>query len=611
MFNRLETTSLTVSEVLSASRTYAIPAYQRPYAWSSKQISQLFEDVSAAAGLDEPSASEADYFLGNLIFLRESQRAANGVEQAVVTGGAPPRLDIVDGQQRLVTLTILLAVLRDAETDQAHRVALDDLLFAPLNPAASRVEVQKREMIPRLELRENDQLFFATHIQNMHGTQITPVPNNALGQPHRTLSDAKALLTDVVGKLEPHERRQLVEYIKTRCHVVAIVTEDLDKAHKLFSVINDTGLKLQRNQILKAEVLRAAPKARASEIQDLWDQTERELGPRFEDLFSHIRTAYGIKRPQIIKAIRDLIEQLGGAEPFVRQALLPLAKAYRLILSSDQASNSLGEETKTLLLKMRRLNGEDWIPAAMLAVIQAEDEPDVCHRTLLEIDRFAHMLRLMCLGAGRRQTRMAKVCTALQSDDGFRADPHPVFGISKEETRLIAHHLRDLYGRNPQACKLVLMRLNDEMAGTVVKLPSVEFSVEHVLPQRPKSTSDWRNVFPNAEQRQACTTSLGNLVLVTPSQNSRARNEEFSTKRTIYNQPEKDREVLTITRDAISSGNWDAATIATREQRLLSMLTELWRLELPGLTQNPRLAHADSAPSMNVATPTTTQATSA
>ncbi|MEO1207094.1 MAG: DUF262 domain-containing HNH endonuclease family protein [Pseudomonadota bacterium] len=575
MFNRLETASLTVLEVFSASRTYMIPAYQRPYSWSSKQIAQLFEDISAAAGLDDPAISEADYFLGNLIFLRDTGGPARSSENGM------QRLDIVDGQQRLVTLSILLAVLRDAETDQAHRAAIDSLLFAPKNPAASRTQLQQRETIPRLTLREIDQAFFAAHIQDMAASQIAAVSPDTLPQPHRNLKDAQSLLSDLVGQLTTDERRQMVEYLKNNCHVVSIMTEDLDKAHKLFSVINDTGLKLQRNQILKAEVLRETPTQSTDRVQVVWDEIERELGPRFEDLFSHIRTAFGIKRPQIIKAIRHLIAEMGGAESFVHEALLPFAKAYRLILTADQNGNPLPDDLKTLLLKMRRLSGEDWMPAAMFAVQRAQTDPDQGYRALVEIDRLAHLLRLMCLGAGRRQTRMTKVCTALREGNAFTTDTDGVFAITKEETRMVAHHLRDLYGRNPQACKLVLMRLNDELTGSVASLPSGEFSVEHVLPQRPKGSSAWREVFPNAEQRAVCTTSLGNLVLVSPAQNSRAKNEEFKTKIDIYANPEKGRRIVRITQDAIQADIWDAETIARRQQHFVEIISRIWRVELP------------------------------
>ena len=61
-----------------------------------------------------------------------------------------------------------------------------------------------------------------------------------------------------------------------------------------------------------------------------------------------------------------------------------------------------------------------------------------------------------------------------------------------------------------------------------------DYSVEHVLPQRPGATSEWRRWFADAEEREICTESLGNLVAVTQKQNDRARNQEFSRKREIY-----------------------------------------------------------------------------
>ena len=78
--------------------------------------------------------------------------------------------------------------------------------------------------------------------------------------------------------------------------------------------------------------------------------------------------------------------------------------------------------------------------------------------------------------------------------------------------------------------RLVLLRLNDEIAGSPQNLSIPELTVEHVLPRKHGTGSAWRVCFPDAQEREHCTEALGNLVLVTKSQNDKAGNLDFARK---------------------------------------------------------------------------------
>ena len=81
---------------------FVIPEYQRPYTWGVEHAVQLLVDLQEALerDLDEP------YFLGSIVLVKDAQS---------------PRAEVIDGQQRLVTLTLLLAVLRDIVEDPSLR----------------------------------------------------------------------------------------------------------------------------------------------------------------------------------------------------------------------------------------------------------------------------------------------------------------------------------------------------------------------------------------------------------------------------------------------------------------------------------------------------------
>ena len=189
---------------------------------------------------------------------------------------------------------------------------------------------------------------------------------------------------------------------------------------------------------------------------------------------------------------------------------------------------------------------------------------------------------MLCLGTGKRVRRLAAVVQLVKSRAPVQPGGGP-FALSRDEMRNIGYHLRSMYRRDAQVCKQLLLRLNDELTRSATVLDPKDYSVEHVLPQRPGATSEWRRWFADAEEREACTESLGNLVAVTQRQNDRARNQEFHRKREIYRGSEDDPPVLPITRDVADATAWRAPEIRAREAKLLALMREIWGIEAVGM----------------------------
>jgi hypothetical protein len=132
-----------------------------------------------------------------------------------------------------------------------------------------------------------------------------------------------------------------------------------------------------------------------------------------------------------------------------------------------------------------------------------------------------------------------------------------------------------LHLRSPPTAKLVLLRLNDRMARTPQSLANDEFTVEHVLPRKLGTNSQWRAWFPLPEERERCTHSLGNLVLVTKTQNDKASNLEFARKQSVYFQTTG--APLPPLNDPLrQQTEWKAAQITEREADLLHVLQVMW-----------------------------------
>lgn len=582
MFSGLPSASFRISDLLTRSLRFCVPSYQRSYSWTVKEGGQLLEDVATAAGIDDKEACEPDYFLGAILLLAADGEALPRPGEEAASSRA---YEIVDGQQRLVTLTILVAVLRELESDTGHPTwwQLDALLALD----AGEADPERRVSGFRLELRPREQAFLVRFVQQRGGCALEPEEDSLCVGEANILAVRNHFIAELSG-MEPQDRRRLAEYLCSQCYFVVLLTHDIDRAHRMFTVLNERGKPLQRNDILKAEVIRALPQDKAASVARQWDEVSLRLGADFEQLFSHVRSIHGRLKPQVIAAVRSIMEEAGGPETFVEQDLVPLGEAYYRILNASDTQVPLDPEVRRYLLYLNRLNGEDWVPAAMLALRLHETDPIGARYLLGEIDRLAHLLRILCLGNGRRVRRFGAVVEAIKSGAALKPDA-PVFRLTREEMRSLLHNLKNLHGRNAQVCKLILLRLNDGLLDRTTVLDPAVFTVEHVLPQRPSATSEWRRLFPDGEEREACTECLGNLVLVTQKQNDRARNQELAAKQAIYGAVEDGSTVLEITREALEARAWTPAEVRAREARLLEFLTAMWRF---GTADRPALAPA-------------------
>lgn len=570
MFQHLPTASLTAADLLAGSFRFVVPAYQRPYCWTPDEAGQLLDDLIAASGIEDRDAAEPDYFVGALLLLDRSGRGL----PADASDATERELEIVDGQQRLITASILAAVLRDMESAPESGLArrLDRFLALPSPVGAGRRR--------RLELQGKDRAFFDRYICNPRASIEMPIDDQDDGAGAHAMLDVREHFLSILGDMAADERRTLASYMCDRMHFVVILSHDVDRAHKFFSVLNDRGRPLQKGDILKAEILNGLSTDQGAAVIAAWEGASIALGSSFDRFFGHLKSIQGQSRPQVITAVRALVAEAPSPGRFVHDTLAPLADAYKLILDAGQGGIGLPLAMQRPIVYLSRLNGEEWAPAAMLAIRRHLKGAADGAALLSEIDRIAHLVRLLTLGKDKRARWLGAVAQAIKSGAALDASS-PLFQLSRDEVRAIALNLRSLSRRSPPLCKLLLMRLSDEMAGgQLTRDDPAGLSVEHVLPQRPPAGSGWRTAFPDSDTRESATHSLGNLVLLPIKSNEAVRNFDFDRKRAVYQRCDLEAPSLTMIREVAAAHRWGPAEIRAREQRLLELVSKTFRIDV-------------------------------
>ncbi|MDN4587168.1 hypothetical protein DBA29_01470 [Xenophilus aerolatus] len=268
-----------LAKIFSDDYVFTIPGYQRPYAWGRDQAQELLDDLLGALASAPAQLSEAaPYFLGSIVLIKAE-------------GG--PEATVVDGQQRLTTLTLLLSAIRATVQDSAVQVGITRRIYEHGDVVSA---TQARY---RLLLRERDRDFFRQYVQHENGLQAMAQLNTVLPDAQARLRVNAQVFMDGLAKLGQADLVRLVQFVITRCYLVTVATPDLDSAYRIFGVLNSRGLDLSATDILKAEVIGGIEPALRDAYTKKWEDEEEDLGrDEFGDLFSHIRMVYRKAKPQ-------------------------------------------------------------------------------------------------------------------------------------------------------------------------------------------------------------------------------------------------------------------------------------------------------------------------
>ena len=198
MTTKIEAHERNIGDIFSDLYQFEIPPYQRPYAWEEEQARELLSDLLDA--MDNRDASGGLYFLGSIVLVKLPTEAQSKV---------------IDGQQRLTTLTILLSVLRDLTTKF-------ELKFERRSYVYQRASADKglRDRY-RLLLRERDRPFFLKYVQAPDATDNLPDAAKLEGSQKRIAENAKILRNRLEGM--PEERRNaLIAFLIQHCYLVVV-----------------------------------------------------------------------------------------------------------------------------------------------------------------------------------------------------------------------------------------------------------------------------------------------------------------------------------------------------------------------------------------------------
>lgn len=549
------------SKIFSDDFVFRIPGYQRPYAWTTEQAQELLDDLltfmQAAGG---PVDSMPPYFLGSIVLIK---------------GEGSPQADVVDGQQRLTTLTILLASIR-ASVSEPSASDLTRLIYEK----GSSILGNKDRF--RLTLRERDSEFFQTYVQKEGGINQLFTLDGDLPDSQRNIRDNALLYKSIIEKLPEADRLRLAQFVVTRCYLVVVATPDLDSAYRIFSVLNSRGLDLSATDILKSEIIGGIPEVQREAYTVKWEDAEDDLGrDTFAELFSHIRMVHRRLKPKgtLIKEFREHVTEAKQPAQFIDQVLLPMAQAYEELLDCNYESTTQAEIVNEHLKWLNRLEFNDWVPPALAFTTRYRKEPLAMAEFFRDLERLGYALLIMKSGINNRIERFSQLTGAIIRGDNLKDKESPL-QLSPTEQFRVYEQLDGMFYEAfaARARTTILLRLDTLLSGGGAQYDYQTITVEHVLPQNPPTDSEWLRWFRNPSDRFQMVHKLGNLALLTRKKNSSASNYEFGKKKTAYF-TKGGISPFVLTTQVLGEKKWTPEIVRERQRTLLALLESHWRLQ--------------------------------
>lgn len=580
MARTLEAHDKLIREIFEGSYQFEIPDYQRPYAWTKEQAEELFTDLVEAMRYARTNGAASQYFLGSIVLIKNDRE---------------PKSFVVDGQQRLTTLTMLFAVMRSAMPDAEDDIT--DFLYKKGKKSLG----EKNEY--RLIAREEDADFFRSFIQEPGGISLLLASSDRLQDSRLRYRENAGLLLEKVQGLSGDDRDALWRFLANDCSLVVISTPDLEAAYRIFSVLNNRGLDLAPIDIIKADVLgsirsiggETTGRAYAKE----WSRIENELGREaFGELFAHIRTLYAKQkqRATLVKEFQEHVTEYKAPTDLIDHVLKPYAEVWEFIRSADFEATEYAEAINDHLGWLNRVDFKDWVAPALVYFKRFRQQPKRLAEFFRSLERLTYFLLVTKAGINERIETYAALTSEIEKV-GVNGDASsmPTLSLTSSQKREFLTALDgDIYRKLPKARMALALRLEALVSDGSKKQTFDHLSLEHVLPQTPPENSEWISWFPDEEEREAWTHRLANLVPLHFRKNPAASNYDFETKKNVYFKGKGTASPFILTQEVRAEEGWKPDILRDRQERLLGVLKTYWELEASAQDTSAALENLNS-----------------
>ncbi len=561
---QLETANNTFRQLMGNGLIYTVPRFQRDYSWDQGEWEDLWRDIELLFEED----GEDEHYMGYLVLKSQDKK----------------NFDLIDGQQRLTTLSIIvLATLKNLqklidqnitpEENEKRKEQLRNGFIGYLDPVT---------LIPKSKLnlnRNNNDLY-----QHYLVPLKTPPKRNLKATEHLLRKAYEWFFEAVEQKFNQDNQgtslAKFIDSLSDKLFFTVIMVNDELNAYKVFETLNARGVKLSSTDLLKNYLFSVVhneshDERELKELEDQWEKLVGLLGsadlPDFLRAFWNSRNEF-VRHSELFKRIRSKIKTRESVFTLIRE----MENDAHIYAALPNSEDSLWNEPQRKYIKeLRMFNVRQVYPLLMAAYRQLpEDEFTKLLKYSSIISFRYNVIGNMATNAQEKvYNEIAKMLSNKEiaglnailkiinkiypSDDKFKAD-------------FIEKELRTTQSRNKRIVRYLLFEIEKHVSGNDYDFDSDKYNIEHVMPEN--LGEGWDHI--SDQEHEHFLYKIGNMTILKTAQNRKIGNFTFDEKRAIYQNSE-----FSITnRIALENSYWDGERINTHQNWLANQAKAIWKI---------------------------------
>lgn len=549
---------------LISNKKFRVPAYQRAYAWEQDHVTSLLSDLE-----DAISNKEKEYFLGSV----------------VVTSGDTNRFEVVDGQQRLTTISLVINAIKTVFSLDGDNQMVDSLQADFL----TSLDRKTRENEPKLILNEIDNELFQNIIQkdsDHHSISIKKDIKSKTPSNVKLISAYQQCFEFFYkeSKLQRDSEEYLqnwLDYIQHSAKVILVISPDDSNAFVIFETLNDRGLDLAISDLLKNYLFHKSAE-RLEETKNRWAKMTALLESTSDDplvvtyLRHYAMSQYGlIREKELFSVLKRKITSKRLAVEF-SEKLDKYAVTYSALINANHEYwknyNDLELEKS---IKVFNLLGMIQIRPLLLSIINnfINNEISKAFKSLVSV-----AIRYQIVGGigggylenlyaqTAQQITSGKIISAKQIIEEFK-------NLPTDETFKDAFSIASI--SKAKVARYYLSEIENYENSEIIPNPDTKvINLEHILPQTYDSNSTWAELFTEDEHK-SYSRRLGNMCLLSAEINSKLDNlAPYEEKLNFYKEAS-----FNHTNQLHLYSTWNKENILKRQLQMAEKAIKIWSLQ--------------------------------
>jgi hypothetical protein len=569
MAMNFNTANQTFRQLLGNGLNYRVPAFQRDYSWDEEEWDDLWRDI---LGLFEKDGEQAHY-MGYLVLQSSDSK----------------RFDIIDGQQRITTLSVMiLSALKyldelancgfDAENNLKRKDQLRSGYIGYLDPV-SLVSQSK------LELNRNNNRFYQEYL-----TTLGNIPERNINASERLLRKAFVWFLDRIKlnyPLEEESGKKIAIFIDSLVDkllfTVITVTDELN-AFKVFETLNARGVKLSASDLLKNYLFslindKKTPERELQSLENRWERISGTLGgDNFQEFLRIFWNSQNklVRKGDLFKTIRKSIKDRGGAFKLLYD-LDNGAAIYAALRDPTDLIWKKDEKSALKQLKMFRVQQPFALLIACRAKFYEKDRAGFA-RILKAISILSFRYNIICSLPTHEQESLYNDIARKVSDGAYKKAVEIIRALKDIypddklfEAAFSRKTLKTSDGRNKKVVRYILFKIERHETDRDLDEESDAYSLEHILPENP--AKGWEHI--DDSLADGLTYRLGNIALLETNKNRDLGNADYATKLKIY----QTSEFHTTKAIAEHYKEWNEDKVEARQTWLAKDAAHIWKID--------------------------------